>query len=88
MGIMGDMDQMDAMIYGDLENDADLEAELAALTGEGQPKPSKKLGTYQCMGYIFEPKKNILGKRDCLDNFNLFMGFLLSIKLNLQYNTR
>ena len=63
MGIMGDMDQMDAMIYGDLENDADLEAELAALTGEGQPKPSKKLRTYQCMVYIFEPMKMYWQKR-------------------------
>ena len=66
MGIVGDMDQMDAMIYGDLENDADLEAELAALTGEGQPKPSKKLGTYQCVVYIFDRMKNILGKRALL----------------------
>lgn len=44
MGLMGDMDQMNAMIYGDLDNDEDLEAELAAITGEAQPKSSKKLG--------------------------------------------
>ncbi len=42
MGIMTDMDQMNAMIYGDLENDADLEAELAALTSGGSPVKAKK----------------------------------------------
>ena len=69
MGIMGDMDQMDAMIYGDLENDADLEAELAALTGEGQPKTSKKLGMYQC---IVINKKLYWTKEIALTSTNIF----------------
>ena len=73
---MGDMDQMDAMIYGDLENDADLEAELAALTGEGQPKPSKKTWYVRMHGVYHWTNENVLGKRDCLDKFKLFKGFL------------
>ena len=43
MGLMPDMASMDAMVYGDLENDQDLEAELAALRGEEpSPKPAKR----------------------------------------------
>ena len=40
---MPDLSSMDAMVYGDLENDAELEAELAALQGlEASPKPPKR----------------------------------------------
>ena len=42
MGI-SDMEAMDAMVYGDLEDDAELEAELAALEGrDPSPRPAKK----------------------------------------------
>ena len=35
MGLFGDMSAMENEIYGDLENDEDLEAELLALQGGG-----------------------------------------------------
>ncbi|KAK3612667.1 hypothetical protein CHS0354_042193 [Potamilus streckersoni] len=48
MGLGGftDMSQMETMMYGDLENDDELEAELMALQGEDAPKakPDKRIG--------------------------------------------
>lgn len=42
-----DMSAMDAMIYGDVENDEDLEAELLALQGESSPeRTTRKKGRH------------------------------------------
>ena len=51
---MADMSAMDAMIYGDVEDDAELEAELLALQGQSSPKrasPKKSVCCYKqpCM---------------------------------------
>ena len=42
MGLGTDFSQMENMLYGDVENDEELEAELLALQGGGPPAPSPK----------------------------------------------
>ena len=41
---MGGLGDFEAQLYGDVDNDEDLEAELMALQGKPQPKRSKPKG--------------------------------------------
>ena len=43
MGI-GDLSALDQMVYGDLEGDEDLEAELAMLQGQDSPPKQRNTG--------------------------------------------
>lgn len=42
MGLGSDFSQMEDMLYGDVENDEELEAELLALQGGHAPAPQTK----------------------------------------------
>ena len=41
MGLFGDMSALEKEVYGDIDNDPELEAELLALTGGSSSAPEK-----------------------------------------------
>ena len=61
MGIMPtDMEGMEAMIYGDVDNDAELEAELAALQGEEpSPKPAARSRCFHSYALLLHMKLSV-----------------------------